>query len=214
VSEKIHPPWDEATVTWLNLYQRAGGMHPFTCPRHEDGSVKRMLVARPDAWHCPDMACAYIQRWAHAFMADPRTWPSVVNGTVTFDGNTVTVRRGRLYEDPSSPESASYLSRRDRLERFVRRALVTDVAAEKLLLYDAMFHRHVRWTTALVQALDDALDREGVSVTARDAAFTETLLDDEQRREIEVSARLKLSQAATELLDDLGAPGLGFEEAP
>lgn len=72
--ELIRAPWTPEQVEALNLFQRDGLMHPFTCrnrphPEHW-GDV---LVATAAGWECPtpDDVCDYTQTWAHAFMADP-----------------------------------------------------------------------------------------------------------------------------------------------
>lgn len=73
----LFPPWTDEQVQSLNAYQRAGFMHPFTCPNRSDGQHRNdgsdlgTLVAGTDGWWCRD--CEYTQRWAHAFMADPRS---------------------------------------------------------------------------------------------------------------------------------------------
>lgn len=83
---RIEPPWFAAQVNDLNLYQRSGRFHPFTCRDHGDAhhaevaraegeATPGLLVAGPDGWTCP--ACDYRQRWAHAFMAEPIPAPAV-----------------------------------------------------------------------------------------------------------------------------------------
>jgi hypothetical protein len=77
MTDKIRPPWTPQQVAALNGFQRRGGMHPFTCV-HEHAGPAPTLVARPDGWHCPGTytaPCDYRQDWAHAFMAEPTTWP-------------------------------------------------------------------------------------------------------------------------------------------
>lgn len=71
---KIRVPWTTEQVAQLNRFQRAGIMHPFTCPRVEHDEV---LVATPDGWVCPTPGCDYTQAWAHDFMAN-RGWISMV----------------------------------------------------------------------------------------------------------------------------------------
>jgi hypothetical protein len=72
--QKIVPPWTKEQVDTLNAYQASGVMHAFTCVNRDDGKHEvrhgdtGTLTAREDGWHCED--CGYIQRWAHAFMAD------------------------------------------------------------------------------------------------------------------------------------------------
>jgi hypothetical protein len=68
----ITPPWTEQQVATLNAFQRSGIAHPFTCGAQHHGS-HRTLIATERGWECPDDECTYEQRWAHAFMADPRT---------------------------------------------------------------------------------------------------------------------------------------------
>jgi hypothetical protein len=74
MTDPIHAPWTPEQVAALNAFQHHGGMHPFTCPADHPG--ERILTAHPDGWHCPDSRCRYWQDWAHAFMADPETWPT------------------------------------------------------------------------------------------------------------------------------------------
>lgn len=58
-------PWTAEQVDALNQYQRAGFMHPFTCPGH-DGGGDTDLVATRAGWIC--CHCDYRQDWAHEFM--------------------------------------------------------------------------------------------------------------------------------------------------
>ncbi|MEU2426982.1 hypothetical protein ABZ619_39220 [Streptomyces sp. NPDC007851] len=67
----LQAPWTAAQVENLNVYQKAGYFHPFTCGRrdqHRDNPG--VLVAAVDGWHCPAGGCDYVQSWAHSFMAD------------------------------------------------------------------------------------------------------------------------------------------------
>jgi hypothetical protein len=63
---KIKAPWTADDVEGLNIYQRLGLMHPYTCgskrqgDTHTDGGI---LVATPEGWKCP--YCKYRQDWAH-----------------------------------------------------------------------------------------------------------------------------------------------------
>jgi hypothetical protein len=84
---KIYPPWNVITVNNLNAYQWRSGMHPFTC----ENDSSHVLVATSAGWICPTGFCGYNQRWAHAFMADPTTWPNI---TMTVSG----VPPQQLYE--------------------------------------------------------------------------------------------------------------------
>lgn len=76
-ASRLLPPWTDEQVRALNAYQQAGYMHPFTCPNRSDGQHQNdgsdlgTLVAGTDGWWCRD--CEYTQRWAHEFMADPRS---------------------------------------------------------------------------------------------------------------------------------------------
>jgi hypothetical protein len=88
IKSKISAPFTEAQAAALNQYQRAGRMHPFTCPReHELSRVRhtgqmykaetRLVAMVHQGWECPDPACDYTQNWAHTFMVDPWfTWTS------------------------------------------------------------------------------------------------------------------------------------------
>ena len=91
----IRPPWTAEQVAALNMFQRRGGMHPFTCGgEHTTGSP--MLVAREDGWHCPDPyheGCDYTQDWAHAWM----------------------VTRGMAVFEATAPSSPSDQTLRDRI---------------------------------------------------------------------------------------------------
>lgn len=60
----IEAPWTDVQVENLNRWQQSGHVRPFTCPNHHDDS--RVLIAKPDGWHCP--GCEYTQTWAHAGM--------------------------------------------------------------------------------------------------------------------------------------------------
>lgn len=69
-------PFIADQVVSLNGFQRAGVMHPFTCPdRGDHRHVWRagdadlgVLVASVDGWRCEQ--CDYTQDWAYGFMAD------------------------------------------------------------------------------------------------------------------------------------------------
>ncbi len=79
--DRITAPWTAQQVSALNLYQRKGRFHPFTCGGERGDAAHRayaashgdrdegLLVAHPDGWRCP--VCGYRQDWAHAIMADP-----------------------------------------------------------------------------------------------------------------------------------------------
>jgi hypothetical protein len=59
-------------VESLNVYQKSGMFHPFTCggdrtdENHLDG--EGLLVATEEGWYCP--FCEFRQSWAHEFMKD------------------------------------------------------------------------------------------------------------------------------------------------
>lgn len=74
MTDTIRAPWTPEQVENLNRFQQQGGMHPFTCGNDQHG-VNVVLMAHRDGWHCSDPGCSYRQDWAHAFMADPDTWP-------------------------------------------------------------------------------------------------------------------------------------------
>lgn len=73
----IRAPFTPEQVDALNRFQRADGMHPFTCGElHVPGAP--ILIARADGWHCSDPygeECGYTQDWALAVMANPDAWP-------------------------------------------------------------------------------------------------------------------------------------------
>jgi hypothetical protein len=64
----IEAPWTDEQVANLNRWQKAGDVHPFTCPNHHKGD--RDLVATNDGWQCP--SCPYTQTWAHPMMLEKR----------------------------------------------------------------------------------------------------------------------------------------------
>ncbi|CAM5263514.1 hypothetical protein [Streptomyces badius] len=74
MTDTITAPWSSEQVAALERFQTTSDMHPFTCgaDRH---SLSPRLVPSHSGWYCPDPACDYRQDWAHAFMADPTTWP-------------------------------------------------------------------------------------------------------------------------------------------
>lgn len=67
---KTTAPWTTGQVAALNKWQRAGNVHPFTCPGDLPGCEDhRDLIATPAGWVC---ACGqYRQDWAHGFMVSP-----------------------------------------------------------------------------------------------------------------------------------------------
>lgn len=80
--EKITPPWTAEEVEALNAFQTDGRFHPFTCGNkdrhpqieHPSGwteTVGEVLVATEHGWTCTH--CDYTQKWAHQFMAQPRS---------------------------------------------------------------------------------------------------------------------------------------------
>lgn len=73
--DRVTAPWDWQEVATLNAYQFSAAFHPFTCANSSSHGGGR-LHATPDGWECPD--CDYRQSWAHAFMADIRSWPQPV----------------------------------------------------------------------------------------------------------------------------------------
>lgn len=66
---KIIAPWSPNQIHELNRFQRAGVMHPFTCPNRNDGNHgEYVLFAAFEGWICP--YCTYTQDWAWAMMAE------------------------------------------------------------------------------------------------------------------------------------------------
>ena len=61
-------------VKHLDEWQRAGVMHPFTCPNRGDGNHfdngvdLGALIPTTRGWIC--QCCDYTQDWAHDFMLD------------------------------------------------------------------------------------------------------------------------------------------------
>jgi len=74
---KIYPPWNDETVDALNLYQKEGEFHPFTCGQGAKGAHVGgiSLVATAAGWHCPVGTCYYTQNWAWTFMAGKNSDP-------------------------------------------------------------------------------------------------------------------------------------------
>ncbi len=168
VSEKIYPPWDERTVSRLNAFQSHGGLHPFTCPR--TGST---LIATTDGWTCS--TCSYNQTWAHAFMADPTTWPTFTAGLLTVQGDRVTITRGRQHGHDVEEADRWWYHRHEDLSQRVYRAFVVDDQARKLHDTDPVFSLHVKLVVNLIRELDNALSDDGVSVLVRDHAVDRAL---------------------------------------
>jgi hypothetical protein len=63
--KNITAPFTQEQIVYLNQFQVAGVMHPFTCRDH----IEVSLVATESGWICPT-ECDYTQNWAHDFMAD------------------------------------------------------------------------------------------------------------------------------------------------
>jgi len=68
-------PFSPSQVESINLYQRSGAFHPFTCANrgdspHRTTTDKGVLVADETGLFCPD--CDYEQTWVHGWMADGR----------------------------------------------------------------------------------------------------------------------------------------------
>jgi hypothetical protein len=58
-------------VLGLYKYQTRGGMHPFTCPNHNDDNHRPemdFLLPTVRGWICP--FCDYTQDWAHNWMKE------------------------------------------------------------------------------------------------------------------------------------------------
>ena len=73
----IKTPFTLEQVKYLNDYQHAWGVHPFTCMSPVDitecerraKKSEGVLIASEKGWVCP---CGkYTQDWAHGFMAEP-----------------------------------------------------------------------------------------------------------------------------------------------
>lgn len=59
---KVRAPFTPQQVYYLNEFQDAGFMHPFTC------RCGANLIATEAGWICNE--CDYTQDWAHDFMAN------------------------------------------------------------------------------------------------------------------------------------------------
>ena len=70
---KIYAPWTQAQADNLNAWQNDGRVHPFTCECGEN------LFAIRDGWIC--FKCDYTQKWAHAFLVEPRAVDNLLFGT-------------------------------------------------------------------------------------------------------------------------------------
>lgn len=85
--ETIQAPWTEDQVRQLNLFQRSGLMHPFTCP-WDGHSQLGWLIATTDGWVCQVTEnCDYTQRWAHAFMGDPDAFETLLRSSPWYDND-------------------------------------------------------------------------------------------------------------------------------
>jgi hypothetical protein len=73
MADRIGAPFTPEQVANLEVFQRSGTMHPFTCANRGDGKHGNvdgdtgMLVPTVRGWIC--RYCDYTQEWAHAFMA-------------------------------------------------------------------------------------------------------------------------------------------------
>lgn len=67
MNDQITAPFTPEQVENLNLYQRSGVMHPFTCGAE---NCRADLIATEAGGGCPTEGCEYTQKWAHAFMSD------------------------------------------------------------------------------------------------------------------------------------------------
>lgn len=72
----IYAPFTPEQVRNLNVYQRSGVFHPFTCGNRKDHPWEEIdkgcLVATTHGWICPicwDGTTSDLQNWAHSFMA-------------------------------------------------------------------------------------------------------------------------------------------------
>jgi hypothetical protein len=69
--ELTTPPWTPVVVKALNDGQYIRMLIPVTCQAAHD--TPQRLTAAADGWHCPVASCAFWQRWALAYRADPVT---------------------------------------------------------------------------------------------------------------------------------------------
>ncbi len=84
VPDRIRAPFTDEQVIALNRWQGDPSVHPFTCPadgssgswKHSD---RRILIATYERWECP--RCAYVQHWAHAYMASPTESTTAAEGS-------------------------------------------------------------------------------------------------------------------------------------
>jgi hypothetical protein len=73
-SMKSWAPWTSAESFALNVFQKRGNFHPFTCPKHE-GEGEVLLIATMDGWVCSKVpTCEYTQDWAWTAMFDAKNW--------------------------------------------------------------------------------------------------------------------------------------------
>jgi len=67
----IFAPFTPEQVQALNVWQRLGYTHPYTCV-----SCEGVLIAETGGWRCEAAECTYTQNWAHTFSADQTKHPA------------------------------------------------------------------------------------------------------------------------------------------
>jgi len=75
----VKAPWTDEQVAALNINQRSGHIHPYTCGNCRDNGVEGEceLVATTLGWVCP--TCDNTQDWCHRFSTEviPSPWPGL-----------------------------------------------------------------------------------------------------------------------------------------
>jgi hypothetical protein len=79
MTDTLQAPWTPEQVAALNVFQRSGRFHPYTCGRRSEHAGEGVLLATTAGWVCPAESCDYKQDWASAFMAQPLPEPDDLN---------------------------------------------------------------------------------------------------------------------------------------
>jgi hypothetical protein len=68
----VRAPFTADQVEALNVYQKLGFVHEYTCGGM---SCRGVLVAERSGWRCPVSGCNYTQEWAEDFTTDLKLHP-------------------------------------------------------------------------------------------------------------------------------------------
>lgn len=69
--DRIFAPFTPEQVQALNVWQRLGHTHEYTC-----GVCRSTLIAETAGWRCETPGCTHTQDWAHTFAADQTKHPA------------------------------------------------------------------------------------------------------------------------------------------